>query len=79
MSSPSDVDAYIETLRSGECISERGIKRLCASVSEILMEENNVQPVISPVTVRDTRVDFSSVLVIRSILRCLLGCVVFGC
>jgi len=27
------------------------MKRLCASVSELLMEENNVQPVVSPVTI----------------------------
>ena len=48
---PNDVDGYIETLRGGECISEKGLKRLCASVSELLVEESNVQPVLSPVTV----------------------------
>ena len=46
-----DVDACIETLRSGECVSERALKRLCSLVGELLMEESNVQPVISPVTV----------------------------
>ena len=51
MSSESDVDVYIETLRSGEIIPERAVKRLCSSVSELLVEESNVQPVLSPVTV----------------------------
>ena len=46
-----DVDYYIETLKSGEIISENAVKRLCASVSELLMEESNVQPVRSPVTI----------------------------
>ena len=49
---PEDIDGYISTLRSGECISERSLKRLCAAVSELLVEESNVQPVRSPVTVR---------------------------
>jgi len=48
---PDDVDGYIQTLRSGECISERSLKRLCTAVSELLVEESNVQPVRSPVTV----------------------------
>jgi hypothetical protein len=47
-----DVDECIETLKSGECVSERSLKLLCAYVSELLIEESNVQPVLSPVTVR---------------------------
>mmetsp|Transcript_4495 Transcript_4495/g.8643 ORF Transcript_4495/g.8643 Transcript_4495/m.8643 type:complete len:362 (+) Transcript_4495:230-1315(+) len=47
----SDVDSYISTLKSGEPIAESAVKRLCASVSELLMEESNVQPVHSPVTI----------------------------
>ena len=47
-----DVDECIEILKSGECVSERSLKLLCAYVSELLMEESNVQPVLSPVTVR---------------------------
>ena len=47
----NDVDGYIETLKSGECISEQGIRQLCASVTELQVEESNVQPVLSPVTV----------------------------
>lgn len=46
-----DVDECIETLKSGECVSERSLKLLCAYNSELLMEESNVQPVLSPVTV----------------------------
>ena len=46
-----DVDKCIETLRNGECVSERELKQLCQFVSELLMEESNVQPVVSPVTI----------------------------
>merc|ERR1719276_100088 len=46
-----DVDSCIETLRSGECVSERELRQLCQYVSELLMEESNVQPVLSPVTI----------------------------
>jgi hypothetical protein len=46
-----DVDSCIETLKSGECVSERELKHLCSLVSELLMEESNVQPVMSPVTI----------------------------
>ena len=48
---PDDVEAWIATLRSGECLSERALRRLCQAASELLMEESNVQPVLSPVTV----------------------------
>lgn len=51
MSSTSDVDVYIETLHSGEIIPESAVKKLCSSVSELLVEESNVQPVLSPVTI----------------------------
>lgn len=48
---PDDVESWIATLRSGECLSERSLRRLCQSASELLMEESNVQPVLSPVTI----------------------------
>ena len=48
---PDDVESWLSTLRSGECLSERSIRRLCQSASELLMEESNVQPVLSPVTI----------------------------
>lgn len=46
-----DVNQCITTLKSGECVSERELKQLCSLVSELLMEESNVQPVMSPVTI----------------------------
>eukprot|EP00934_Nitzschia_sp_Nitz4_P004535 Nitzschia sp. Nitz4//scaffold151_size53849//41602//42648//NITZ4_006729-RA/size53849-snap-gene-0.33-mRNA-1//-1//CDS//3329537162//4525//frame0 len=46
-----DVDACIATLQSGECVSERELRQLCQYVGELLMEESNVQPVSSPVTI----------------------------
>ena len=46
-----NVDECIETLKSGECVSENSLKLLCQYVSELLMEESNVQPVLSPVTI----------------------------
>ena len=48
---PDDVESWIATLRSGECLSERSLRKLCQLSSEILMEESNVQPVLSPVTI----------------------------
>lgn len=46
-----DVDRCIEQLKSGEIINENSFKILCRYVSELLMEESNVQPVLSPVTI----------------------------
>ena len=46
-----DVDDCIATLQQGECVSEKALRQLCQYVSELLMEESNVQPVLSPVTV----------------------------
>ena len=46
-----DVDHCIETLKAGEIVSESSLKMLCQYVSELLMEESNVQPVVSPVTI----------------------------
>lgn len=45
------LDKWIECLYSGQCISENELKKLCTMVKEILMEESNVQPVRSPVTI----------------------------
>jgi serine/threonine-protein phosphatase 6 catalytic subunit len=46
-----NVDACIETLKGGECVNEKELKQLCQYVSALLMEESNVQPVLSPVTI----------------------------
>jgi hypothetical protein len=48
---PDEVESWLSTLRSGECLTERSLRRLCRSASELLMEESNVQPVLSPVTI----------------------------
>jgi len=45
------IDKWIESLRKGMCIPESDLKKLCILVKEILMEEANVQPVRSPVTI----------------------------
>lgn len=45
------IDQWLEILKSGRCIPERDLKKLCSVVKSILIEEANVQPVRSPVTV----------------------------
>lgn len=46
-----DVDECVSTLKKGELISENNIRKLCMLVTDDLIEENNVQPVSSPVTI----------------------------
>lgn len=45
------VDGWIEKVRGCNHLSEVELKQLCDMVKEILLEESNVQPVNSPVTV----------------------------
>lgn len=45
------VDGWIEKVRRCEHLTEVELKQLCDMVKEILLEESNVQPVNSPVTV----------------------------
>jgi len=45
------LDKWIEQLKSGQCISELDLKRLCYLVKNLLIEEANVQPVSAPVTI----------------------------
>mmetsp|Transcript_28840 Transcript_28840/g.27628 ORF Transcript_28840/g.27628 Transcript_28840/m.27628 type:complete len:305 (+) Transcript_28840:154-1068(+) len=45
------IDKWIEQLKTGQCISEADLKKLCTHVKNLLMEEANVQPVRSPVTI----------------------------
>jgi serine/threonine-protein phosphatase 6 catalytic subunit len=45
------LDKCLETLRSGKHLSEHDLRRVCELVKELLVEESNVQPVSSPVTV----------------------------
>ncbi|GJQ12869.1 hypothetical protein GpartN1_g4660.t1 [Galdieria partita] len=46
-----DLDSWIEKVKSAQYLPEPDLKRLCDYVKEILIEESNVQPVSSPVTV----------------------------
>ncbi|RKP08863.1 Metallo-dependent phosphatase-like protein [Thamnocephalis sphaerospora] len=46
-----DPDQWLETIRNCQYLPEPDIKKLCEKVKELLMEESNVQPVRSPVTV----------------------------
>mmetsp|Transcript_37174 Transcript_37174/g.37850 ORF Transcript_37174/g.37850 Transcript_37174/m.37850 type:complete len:305 (+) Transcript_37174:170-1084(+) len=45
------IDQWIANLKTGQCIPEYDLKRLCTLVKGILMEEANVQPIRSPVTI----------------------------
>ena len=45
-----DIDKCINMLKRGEILSEKVLRRCCEKVKEILIEESNVQPVNSPVT-----------------------------
>ena len=47
-----NVDKWIDILRKDRsCLDERDLRLLCDKVKEILIEENNVQPVRTPVTI----------------------------
>lgn len=45
------LDQWLALLKKGLCIPEADLKKLCTIVKNILMEEANVQPVRSPVTI----------------------------
>lgn len=46
-----DVDKFLETATKGEILEEMTIKLVCAKVRDILLLEENVKVVPSPVTV----------------------------
>ncbi|KAG2246795.1 hypothetical protein Bca52824_086423 [Brassica carinata] len=46
-----DLDQWISKVKDGQHLSEEELQLLCEYVKEILIEESNVQPVNSPVTV----------------------------
>ncbi|EEH51304.1 uncharacterized protein MICPUCDRAFT_49227 [Micromonas pusilla CCMP1545] len=46
-----DLDAWIAKIKQCEPLEEAELEALCAYVKEVLVEESNVQPVCSPVTV----------------------------
>jgi serine/threonine-protein phosphatase PP1-1 len=47
----SDLDEWLEEAKQCHYLPERVMKELCEKVKEILMEESNIQPVCTPVTV----------------------------
>jgi len=46
-----DLDKYIELIKSGKCLPESDLRKLCEKVKEIFLEESNVQPVQAPVII----------------------------
>ncbi|KAK2156201.1 hypothetical protein LSH36_219g01058 [Paralvinella palmiformis] len=47
----ADIDKWLEITRDCKYLPEHNLKKLCEYVSELLLEESNVQPVSTPVTV----------------------------
>lgn len=47
----SNIDQWLDTVKSGKCLAERDLRILCEKIKEILIEESNVQPVSAPVTI----------------------------
>ncbi|XP_046555159.1 serine/threonine-protein phosphatase 6 catalytic subunit [Haliotis rubra] len=47
----ADVDKWIEVAKQCKYLPENDLKKLCDMVCELLLEESNVQPVSTPVTV----------------------------
>ncbi|XP_031552526.1 serine/threonine-protein phosphatase 6 catalytic subunit [Actinia tenebrosa] len=47
----ADIDKWIEIAKKCEYLPENDLKKLCDLVCELLLEESNVQPVSTPVTV----------------------------
>lgn len=45
------IEKSIKKVLGGELLTETEVKRLCSVVKNVLSEENNVQPVFSPVNV----------------------------
>jgi serine/threonine-protein phosphatase 6 catalytic subunit len=46
-----DLDGWISRVKGGDHLAEWDLKQLCDYVKELLIEESNVQPISSPVTV----------------------------
>eukprot|EP01128_Nolandella_sp_AFSM9_P011296 TRINITY_DN7_c8_g1_i1.p1 TRINITY_DN7_c8_g1~~TRINITY_DN7_c8_g1_i1.p1 ORF type:complete len:324 (+),score=58.48 TRINITY_DN7_c8_g1_i1:48-974(+) len=49
--STGEMDAWLETAKQCKFLQEADLKKLCEYVKELLLEESNVQPVASPVTI----------------------------
>ena len=48
---PGGPDEWLATVRGCQYLPETDLKRLCEMVKELLMEESNIQPVNTPVTI----------------------------
>jgi hypothetical protein len=48
---PGGPAEWLATVRNCQYLPETDIKRLCETVKELLMEESNIQPVNTPVTI----------------------------
>jgi hypothetical protein len=48
---PGGPDEWLAIVRGCQYLPETDLKRLCELVKELLMEESNIQPVNTPVTV----------------------------
>jgi hypothetical protein len=46
-----DIDDCISRIKNREILSEKELRIVCEKVKELLIEESNVQPVNSPVTI----------------------------
>jgi len=46
-----DIDECISRIKNREILSEKELRIVCEKVKELLIEESNVQPVNSPVTI----------------------------
>lgn len=47
----SDLDRWLEISRDCKYLPENDLKQLCDLVCDLLLEESNIQPVSTPVTV----------------------------
>lgn len=47
----SDLDKWCEIARDCKYLPENDLKKLCDLVCDLLLEESNIQPVSTPVTV----------------------------
>ncbi|KAK4163015.1 Metallo-dependent phosphatase-like protein [Cladorrhinum sp. PSN259] len=51
LSPNSDIDEWLEEAKQCHYLPEAVMKQLCERVKEVLMEESNIQPVVTPVTI----------------------------
>lgn len=47
----TDLDKWVEIVKECKYLPENELKKLCEIVSALLLEESNIQPVSTPVTV----------------------------